>query len=264
MKSKVGRNNRCPCGSGAKYKDCCIKKSKSGLVLKSQNDWNKWVEKVSKLPFRAEVSSADGAEVSMKVSSAKVIRGDSEEILFNDEIEISTNKTSGDSTKSSKATFIVPQGDESQPEIATIGNASVSNAKETLSLSLLNNTRKMRAKSQGNLWASAKIGLQRNTGQQFFQLFFGVEGEKEEIDDSGMKNRPHIDFYPSGSGKFIRISGYKCELHSKQGYSKIDKLIFPREVRIVLEENHDELFLKFIFEGNMAILAEIKFKNDAQ
>jgi len=39
---KIGRNERCPCGSGKKYKNCCLRKSSSGykLNLKGKNAEN--------------------------------------------------------------------------------------------------------------------------------------------------------------------------------------------------------------------------------
>lgn len=41
MNEKVGRNDPCPCGSGKKYKQCCLAKKKSGLKgIKA-----KWVSK---------------------------------------------------------------------------------------------------------------------------------------------------------------------------------------------------------------------------
>ena len=38
---KVGRNSRCPCGSGKKYKKCClVSKQKPKAVLEKQMDDN--------------------------------------------------------------------------------------------------------------------------------------------------------------------------------------------------------------------------------
>jgi hypothetical protein len=34
MNEKVGRNDPCPCGSGKKYKNCCLTKSVGGKPLK--------------------------------------------------------------------------------------------------------------------------------------------------------------------------------------------------------------------------------------
>jgi hypothetical protein len=30
---KIGRNDRCPCGSDQKYKDCCLKKLEQGITI---------------------------------------------------------------------------------------------------------------------------------------------------------------------------------------------------------------------------------------
>jgi hypothetical protein len=34
MNDKIGRNDPCPCGSGKKYKQCCMLKSTAGKPLK--------------------------------------------------------------------------------------------------------------------------------------------------------------------------------------------------------------------------------------
>jgi uncharacterized protein len=40
MTEKVGRNDPCPCGSGKKYKQCCIKKStETGIKKKIKAVW---------------------------------------------------------------------------------------------------------------------------------------------------------------------------------------------------------------------------------
>lgn len=41
MSDKIGRNDPCPCGSGKKYKQCCLSKKKLGL--KGMNV--KWLSK---------------------------------------------------------------------------------------------------------------------------------------------------------------------------------------------------------------------------
>lgn len=40
-KKKVGRNDPCPCGSGLKYKKCCLKKGKKPEREPSERDWQK-------------------------------------------------------------------------------------------------------------------------------------------------------------------------------------------------------------------------------
>jgi len=43
----VGRNNLCPCGSGNKYKKCCLpKEAETERLIREQEDleWNEWFE----------------------------------------------------------------------------------------------------------------------------------------------------------------------------------------------------------------------------
>lgn len=259
MAAKIGRNEKCPCGSGKKYKKCCLMKKQDKPAFKYQKEWIEWVERVSKAPFRAEIISKDGSEGSMKVTSARVIKDGKVEVLFEDEIELKTNSALGDNIEESAAIFIAPQNDE-EPQIITLGNASVSNSKEIAEISLAENKKKMKVKSDSGYFASAKIGLQRDSGCHYFQLFFGVSGKEELVSNSGTKDRPHIDFYPSGNGKYIRLAEYKCSLVINSGYEKSGKMIFPSKARIDLE-NHDEfLELEFSYRDSKATLQTMKFK----
>jgi len=43
MSQKVGRNDPCPCGSGKKYKQCCLNKASSGLKPKGHKLQAKWL-----------------------------------------------------------------------------------------------------------------------------------------------------------------------------------------------------------------------------
>ncbi|MCD7883504.1 MAG: DUF1186 domain-containing protein [Lachnospiraceae bacterium] len=44
-KVKIGRNDPCPCGSGKKYKFCCLNKAPSGLdLIESASDRKKWLK----------------------------------------------------------------------------------------------------------------------------------------------------------------------------------------------------------------------------
>lgn len=47
MNEKIGRNDPCPCGSGKKYKQCCLKNSSAGRPLK----------------FKAKVLSGQGQQL---------------------------------------------------------------------------------------------------------------------------------------------------------------------------------------------------------
>jgi|GEM_PF-2831053 len=257
MATKIGRNEKCPCGSGKKYKKCCLIKKQDKHVFESQDEWT---ERVSKLPFRAEITSKDNEEISMKVSSAKVIKDGTKSVLFEDDIELKTNNIVGDNIKESKAIFIVPQNHK-ESQIITLGNASVSNEKEVTKIALCDKKKKIKTKSTSGLFASAKIGLQRNSGLQYFQLFFGIKGKQEVVDESGTKDRPHIDFYPSGNGKYIRLSEYKCTLETNSGYEKNGGIIFPSKAIIDLKDYEEYLELEFTYANDIVTLKSMNFKN---
>jgi hypothetical protein len=46
---KVGRNDPCPCGSGEKYKNCCIKKGESFLKKMARKEENRKYKETKKL-----------------------------------------------------------------------------------------------------------------------------------------------------------------------------------------------------------------------
>lgn len=46
QKKKIGRNDSCPCGSGKKYKHCCLNKSKETIdLIESPEERNKWLRR---------------------------------------------------------------------------------------------------------------------------------------------------------------------------------------------------------------------------
>lgn len=56
MKQKIGRNDPCPCGSGKKYKHCCMGKKKEATKSYTQTGQRK---------FKAKVLSASNQEGSI-------------------------------------------------------------------------------------------------------------------------------------------------------------------------------------------------------
>ena len=46
---KIGRNELCPCGSGEKYKKCCLRKGKNAITAITENDLDIYVTKFNKL-----------------------------------------------------------------------------------------------------------------------------------------------------------------------------------------------------------------------
>lgn len=49
MSKKIGRNDLCPCGSGKKYKQCCLAKASKPKTLSSRVTLNKNTDATSKM-----------------------------------------------------------------------------------------------------------------------------------------------------------------------------------------------------------------------
>lgn len=260
MGKKVGRNDKCPCGSGKKYKKCCLG------VVDSPLGRHQLSKKISsrELPFRAESISSNGAASSMKVLNAKVIQDGLETVLFDDEITLSTNTIDGDKTQDSSARIIIPTNDHSPPEISTTGNASVVNSSHDGSsespyydIAIQDNPKRgLKIKGSDGLFATVKIAKQRNKGFSYFDVYFGVKGAKEVVGADGQKNRPHIAFYPEGNGKFIRLSGYDCEIVNVLNYDPKEKEIYPSQIEIIISSHAKKIVMNFELnsESNLVTL----------
>src|SRR5690625_2048692 len=64
MTKKVGRNDLCPCGSGKKYKNCCMKKKQEQTTAK--------YSPAGKRKFKAKVIKAEGRSSGVFDRSATV------------------------------------------------------------------------------------------------------------------------------------------------------------------------------------------------
>lgn len=146
-------SSKCPCGSGKKYKNCCKKNDEAAGGLAEL------AEKIVKgeLPFRAEISSTDGDETSMKVLSASVDLGYGPRTLFEDEITLSIGSSSGDKVNKSLAQFTVPVNRLDNPTIRTAGNAAVKNELSAHSLPFSQSIKKLKIKSESGLFAVIRI-----------------------------------------------------------------------------------------------------------
>ena len=47
---KIGRNELCPCGSGKKYKKCCLRKGKNAITAITENDLDIYEVMTTKKP----------------------------------------------------------------------------------------------------------------------------------------------------------------------------------------------------------------------
>ncbi len=74
MDKKIGRNNPCPCGSGKKYKQCCLKK---------QKDDTKTFTAAGKRKFKAKVISSGSGENSLFHSVTPPAAAQAEALKFN-------------------------------------------------------------------------------------------------------------------------------------------------------------------------------------
>jgi hypothetical protein len=257
--TKIGRNAPCPCGSGKKYKRCCGNKSTHATSNPFSNLQRKLMN--GELPFRAEIISESGESSSMKVYNAKIVTDGVETVLFDDEVTLSTNSADGDSTKNSSAAFIVPIHRDRNPEILLNGNATVSNEQPYFTIAMKDNKKQIKIKSDTGLFAIIRIATQRDAGFQYFDLLFGQKGQSEQVDETGSKMRPHIAFYPTGNGKFVRLSGFDCEIKGELGYDVKGKTVFPSSISIESNEHSETISLSFDFskEDKIAVLTGATF-----
>jgi len=236
-------SSKCPCRSGKKYKNCCKKKDEMNRSLINLG------EKLRNgdLSFRAEISSENGEASSMKVTSASIDTGYGKKTLLEDEITLSTGSSTGDSIDNSSAQLTVPVNSYHKPQIKTKGNASVTNETSSYKISIQGNSKKLKIKSESGLFAILRVAKQRDTDIGYLDVLFGTKGEKEQVNQSGSKNRPHIAFHPDGNCKFIRLSNYECELSSVLDYDTRNKDIFPSTVEIHSSAHSESILIEFEF-----------------
>lgn len=251
------RNRPCKCGSGKKYKKCCLRKDRS---------WQRFLTKMKKkeVPFRVEVSDPEGTGYGLEVMSEFTPGKNAE---FKPDIKLETGTVLGWEGVPSKATLSIPR---KGPRIASIdaeGNAGVSvvDGSETLTPKI-KNLKKLKAKSRNGLFAVARIGKQRDAGILFFDVIFGLVGEAENKQEGHGKNRPHIAIYPSGNGKFFRLAEYKCKITSRMNYDLSQQLVVPTRLEVECELTNEVLLLDFSIDQteNACYLERIFFNQGSQ
>lgn len=263
------RNKLCFCGSGKQIKKCCLTEKQQLIKQdldkqKEHKDWVSWNERVfSKGSFFAEIQSTNGISRSMKVCNASITKNGVTTTLFEDEITLSVNSVTGDKIGESSAIFIVPQDNNKSAKIKISGNASVVNKKEHYNINIINNKKKLKCKSNNGLSATLRIGKQIDENFDYFDVIFGLAGKEEIANSEGVKNRPHVTFYPSGNGKFIRLSNYPCDFESELGYCPNGNDIFPSKLVIHIKDFFEKLVLNFKFNQqiNKVILESALFES---
>ena len=262
MDTKTGRNDLCHCGSGKKYKNCCWKHDNVRVLDGDQALFQKIAN--GEIPYKAEISSSSDNPLSMQISNVRVVKDGIEHILLDDEIELSINTVDGKKMNNSSASFTIPVNTKSTSQIHTTGNARVCNSENeqtTYTLTLNNAKKKLKIRdTERGLSATAYIGRQRDKGFNFFNLLFSISGQAETIDSTGKKHRPHIAFYPDGNNKYIRLSGFRCELRNEMTYDPERKSIYPSKVVITLQDYDATLIVNFDIDGDSIVLQDMYFE----
>lgn len=249
-KIRIPRVRKCPCGSGKMYKRCCGKIDESNVELILREP-----------PLSIYVESTGSEKSSIIVSDASMSVGDVTRTMLDEELVVSTNKTKGDKLDKSRASVVIPFEEELNGFINLEGNASVTNESEKHTLKIRDNRKKIKIKNEDGLYCIVRIVKQRDEDLFFFDIIFGIQGEKETVDSSGQKNRPHIAFYPDGNGKFIRLSEYDCELKSSMSYMRKSKSIYPEQVAVTANKYNTSILLKFTFDehARQVVLESVEF-----
>lgn len=235
-----------------KYKRCCGNRPALVVSMPLTNLQRKPMN--GGLPFRAEIASENGEPSSMQVYNAKVVSDGVETVLFEDEITLSTNGAEGDSTMKSSATFVVPVRNDKAPEILLKGNATASNEQPYFAIAIKDNRKQIKIKSDTGLFAVIRVVKQRDSDFQYFDLLFGQKGQLERRDEKGDKMRPHIAFYPTGNGKFVRLGGFDCEVKGELGYDVKGKTIYPSAISVVSGGYSETISLNFDYNKENKII----------
>jgi hypothetical protein len=265
---KIGRNDKCYCKSGKKYKNCCITKDKeleNTALIKSEKSLHEKMRD-GELPFFSRIISTDGHVSSIQISEVSVSANGQTKKILDDQITLSTNSVKGDKTTESAASIVIPIIDSTKGKIETIGNAQVVNNNSPLGIEIDDKKGKMSFRSPNGLFASVKISTQTDLGFNYFTILFGVKGNKEFINESGRKNRSDVAIYPSGNGKFIRLSDKNgnfdstWEITNEITYETDKKIMYPSKIALSSKEHKETLILDFSFQNGKVHLIGGAFK----
>ncbi|WP_221932055.1 YecA family protein [Flavobacterium restrictum] len=264
---KLGRNDKCGCGSGKKYKYCCLKSDVPTMTNSSKSSkslYDKIVE--GEIPFTSRIISKEEEPFSMVISKASVTINGITKTLIDEEITLSTNTVSGDKTEESATLISIPTSDSSKGTIKTFGNAQVLNGQEYLDIEINTSNNKMSLRSPNGLFASLKITKQRDSGFNFLTILFGVKNNTEFVNEEGRKNRSDIAIYPNGNGKFIRLSDKNgdfdstWEISNEITYETDKKVMYPSTITLSSKIHTEKLILNFNYQNGKVQLINGNFE----
>lgn len=264
---KIGRNDKCSCGSGIKYKNCCLEKNKPTKGI-FPNPGKSLYDKIAngELPFNSRIISKEGETSSMDISYSSITIGGQTKVLIDENITLSTNTVGGDKSEISAASIKIPIIDTSKGTIETTGNAQVLNNQRHLDIEIKTDKNKMSLRSSKGLFASIKISQQKNQVFNYLTILFGVKNNKEFINEEGRKNRSDIAIYPSGNGKFIRLSDENgdydstWEITNEITFETTDKIMYPKTITLISSVYQEKLKLNFEFSNNKVLLVDGNFE----
>jgi hypothetical protein len=253
---KIGRNSKCPCGSGKKYKQCCLPKCRN-----TKNREKKFIDRISELPFSVSIRSKNGADSEIKISSVEIMKNGIVNKILEDEISIATGSVVGESTNENSAILSIPQNRNELPIIEICGNATVKNNRNNPSIRISGTKNELKIDSLNNLFALIRIVFRRDVQKYCFDILFGEKNREETIDANGIKQRPHLVIYPDGNSKYFRFVGYKCDINQKMTYDHDTKLIVPIEIVVTFEDYTEKMILSFQYlrEQNIVELLAGKY-----
>lgn len=208
---KIGRNEKCPCGSGIKYKNCCLLR----FEVTSASSTSMFPED---LEFRAIVTSGSSSPASVTVAGASVNTGQGERVLVTQSTTVAVNAVPGTAVAGSSAVLAIPASQARGGRIEVEGNAAVSVARTPRSLAIKGGQKELRASNATGLWVRATVVTQRDTGEGYFDFLFGTKGAPEVVDEAGNKQRPHLAVWADGNGKFVRLEGHPSEISGYMHY----------------------------------------------
>lgn len=221
-----------------------------------------WIEKVANLPARMETITKAGTEASSELHKVEIVKDSVRSVVFDDQVVLNTNDAKSD-TKPDRSSAMISIPIETQDKIKakTTGNASVSIDYPFPNISLFDGMKKLKSKSESGMFATVRIRNQRDGDHDYFDVYFGEDGRRETVGPNGVKDRPHISFFPDANLKYVRLNDYRCQLSGELEFDREkNELSHAKSIIqcLVFEEN---LTLTFDLntQKNILVLVSIEF-----
>ena len=160
------------------------------------------------MPFFARIVSGGDEPVEMTITDVSVTVDGVTRVLLDEPASLTVNTADSVGDTGPSAVAFSRSVDGKLPAMLdAVGNANVVIGAPAVDIGLAGGSKKMKASSAEGLWATAKVGRQRSTGTHIFELYFGVAGRAEPIDQAtGQKSRAHLSWlFGSEGGVRVRV-----------------------------------------------------------